>query len=124
VSEFIGRTQAGISIIADIHKAAFRTQPAAGANAHPGSNAGAMIGIQYLTHPVRIHRCIGITFEFKFLFSTFQFSSIPYFLKINPKHEARNSKQILNSNVQMFKTNTTNFLKDLPLFRFGTVLVI
>jgi len=80
VSEFIGRTQAGISIIADIHKAAFRAQPAAGANAHPGSNAGAMIGIQYLTHPIHIHRCIAITFEFKFLFSNFQLSRIPYFL--------------------------------------------
>ena len=78
VSEFIGRAQAGISIIADIDKAAFRTQPAAGANAHPGSNAGAIVGIQYLTHPVHIHGGIRIIFKFKFLFSGFQFIKVPY----------------------------------------------
>jgi hypothetical protein len=73
VSEFIGRTQPGISIIADIDKAAFGTQSASGANAHPGSNTGTMIGIQYLSHPVYIHRRIGIIFKFKLFGSTFQF---------------------------------------------------
>jgi hypothetical protein len=113
VSEFIGRTQAGISIIGDIDKAAFRTQPASGANAHPGSNAGTMIGIQYLTHPVHIYGRICIVFKVKLLFSSFQYYIIPNFLIENPKHETRNSKQILNSNVQMFKTNTAIFLNEL-----------
>jgi hypothetical protein len=78
-SEFIGRTQAGISIIADIHKAAFRTQPAAGANAYPASNAGAIIGIQYLTHPFDIYGRIRSIFKLKFLLITFQFISIPLY---------------------------------------------
>jgi hypothetical protein len=99
VSEFIGRAQAGISIIADIDKAAFRAQPAAGANAQPGSNAGAMIGTQYLTHPAHIYGRICIAFKFKFFFSTFHLYKIHYFFIKNPKHETRNSKQILNSNV-------------------------
>jgi len=113
VSEFIGRTQAGISIVGDIDKAAFRTQTAARANAYPGSNAGTMIGIQYPLHLCDIHGCIGIVLKLKFLLSTFQFISIPYFLIRNPKHEMRNSKQILKSNVQMFKTNTAIFLNEL-----------
>lgn len=86
VFEFIGRTQPGISIIGDIDKAAFRTQPASGANAQPASNAGTLIGIQYLTHPVHIYGRIRIAFEFKYLFSKFQFYRIPNFLVKNPKH--------------------------------------
>ena len=73
MSEFIGRTQPGISIIADINKAAFRTQSASRANAHPGSNAGTMIGIQNLSHPRDVHGGIATIFKFKLFGSTFQF---------------------------------------------------
>jgi hypothetical protein len=69
MSEFIGRAQPGISIIADIDKAAFGTQSASRANAHPGSNAGTIVGGQYSAHLGDVNGCIGIVLNLKFLLS-------------------------------------------------------
>jgi hypothetical protein len=98
VSEFIGRAQAGIAVIADIDEAAFRAQPAAGANAHPGSNAGTIVCSQYLTDAFDINRSIRIVLKLKFLLSPFQFRKVPHFFFLKFKHEIRNTKHIPNSN--------------------------
>jgi hypothetical protein len=121
VSEFIGRAQPGISIISDIYKATFRTQSASGANAHPGPNAGTIVNSQYPADFGDVHGGIGVVLKFKFLLNTFQFVSMPYILTRNPKHEMRNQKQVLKSNVQMFKTWSNKLVNDFATTLRGLV---
>jgi len=85
VPEFIGGTQARISIVGDIDKAAFRAQATSRADAHPGSNTGTIVGIQYSTHLLHINRDIRVILKFKFFLNTFQFGKFPHFFIRNPK---------------------------------------
>ena len=73
--ELVRRTEPRITIVGKVNKTTLGAQSAPGANAQPGSNAGAVVGIQYLKDFSRIGgRLVFFEFLIQYVLNIYHFN--------------------------------------------------